>query len=89
MHLVVPDKAKPRAKRAVKAAVNYLGLNRETLTRSRYVVYDDLQFALFTWQEGNAKGKMRAEGQIQRMCKSDRQYAAMSRFFAREAGFPV
>lgn len=89
VHLVVPDKAKPRAKRAVKAAVEYLGLNRETLIRGRYVVYVDLQFALYMWQEGNAKGKLKAESQIRRMCNSNRQYAAMTRFFAREAGFAV
>lgn len=89
VHLVAPAGAQARAKRAVNAAVQYLGLNRETLTRSRYVIYDELQFKLYVWQNGNAAAKRKAEDQIERMCCADRQYAGMSRFFAKEAGFSV
>jgi uncharacterized protein (TIGR02646 family) len=89
VHLVALPNAKARAKRAVGAAIQYLGLNRETLTRSRYIVYDELQFALFIWQEGNATGKKRAALQVSKLCGDDRQYAGMCRFFARDAGFTV
>lgn len=89
VHLVAPAGAKARAKRAVDAAVQYLGLNRETLTRSRYVVYDELQFKLYVWQNGKAVAKKKAGIQIVKMCSDDRQYAGMSRFFARAAGFSV
>ncbi len=89
VHLVAPTGAKARAKRAVDAAVQYLGLNRETLTRSRYVIYGELQFGLYVWQNGNAAAKRKAEEQIGKMCSDDRQYAGMSRFFARDAGFAV
>jgi energy-coupling factor transporter ATP-binding protein EcfA2 len=89
VHLVAPNNAKPRAKRAVNAAVEYLGLNRETLTRSRFVVYNELQFALYVWQEGTREAKIMAKLQVERMCRSDRQYTGMARFFAKEAGFPL
>ena len=89
VHLFAPEGATARSKRAVNAAVEYLGLNRETLTRSRFVVYDALQFALVVWQEGKAQAKQRAANQVQAMCGGDRQYAGMARYFAREAGFPV
>ncbi|WP_439606905.1 hypothetical protein [Hydrogenophaga sp.] len=89
VHLVAPTNAKPRAKRAVNAAVEYLGLNRETLTRSRFVVYNELQFALYVWQQGTREAKNIAKLQVERMCRSDRQYTGMARFFAKEAGFPL
>ncbi len=89
VHLVAPIGAKPRAKRAVNAAVQYLGLNRETLTRSRFVIYDELQFTLYVWQNGKTASKKRAERQVQKMCGNGRQYVGMSRYFAREAGFPI
>lgn len=89
VHLGAPNNAKPRAKRAVNAAVEYLGLNRETLTRSRFVVYNELQFALYVWQEGTREAKNMAKLQVERMCRSDRQYTGMARFFAKEAGFPL
>lgn len=89
VHLVAPANAKPRAKRAVTAAVDYLGLNRETLTRSRYVVYNELQLALYMWQQGKPEAKKMAKSHIERMCQPDRQYAGMNRFFAKEAAFPV
>src|SRR3990167_1836146 len=72
VHLVAPTNAKPRAKRAVNAAVEYLGLNRETLTRSRFVVYNELQFALYVWQQGTREAKNIAKLQVERMCRSDR-----------------
>lgn len=89
VHLVAPAGTKPRAQRAVRAAVLYLGLNRETLTRSRYIVYENLQFNLYIWQNGNAAARRKAQLQVEKMCRDERQYAGMSRFFAREAGFPV
>lgn len=89
VHLVAPPGATARAKRAVSAAIQYLGLNRETLTRSRYVVYDELQFKLYVWQNGSVASKKMAKLQVEKMCRSDRQYAGMSRFFTRQAGFPI
>lgn len=89
IHLVAPPAAAPRAKRAVDAAVQYLGLNRETLTRSRYIVYRELMFALEFWTTGPAPARARAQIHIAEMCSSDRQYAGMSRYFARQAGFQI
>jgi len=89
VHLVPPAGANARAQRAVESAIKYLGLNRETLTRSRFVVYEELQLALLVWQTGNAEGKKRGELHVKKMCSDDRQYVGMSRFFARDAGFPI
>lgn len=89
VHLVAPEGCSERALRAVDASIEYLGLNRETLTRSRFVIYDALQFALMVWQESSLSDKReKAAAQIEKMCGADRQYAGMSRYFARQAGYP-
>ena len=90
VHLVVPARASNRSKRAVTAAIDYLGLNRETLLRLRFMVFNDLRFKVEIWKSGKAKAqRSNAEAAIARMCRSDFQFAGMCRYFARKAGFPL
>lgn len=88
VHLV-PHGNAARAKRAVTAAVDHLGLNRETLTRSRFLAYFALDFALEMWETNQPELAMRAEAEIRRLCDSGCTFAGMSRYFARKRGFPV
>lgn len=88
VHLV-PSNNAARAKRAVTAAVDYLGLNRETLTRSRFLAYAPLHFALDIWETSQPGLSTRAEAEIRRLCDSRCTFAGMSRYFARQRGFPV
>lgn len=78
-----------RSKRAVRAVEEHLGLNRETLRRQRYMVYEQLTLALLAWKQQDARVSVRSEQLIRRMCDGSRQYAGMCRYFARAAGFPV
>lgn len=89
VHLVAPDHASPRARRAVAAAVAFLGLNRETLTRTRYPVYRSLAFAVTVWRTGGKAERQAGLAEIRRMCRSDQQFAGMCRYFARLAGVPL
>lgn len=85
VHLVVPDNATPRAKRAVQASIDYLGLNRETLVRSRYFIYSSLTSAVGAWKRGDAPSLR----QIQFMCQAKHPFAGMCRYFAHLAGAPL
>jgi uncharacterized protein (TIGR02646 family) len=85
VYVVVPDNATPRAKRAVQAAVDYLGLNRETLVRSRYFIYSSLTSAVGAWKRGDVPSL----NQIQRMCQAKHPFSGMCRYFAHLAGAPV
>ncbi len=85
VHVVPPDNASPRAKRAVQAAVDYLGLNRETLARQRYIVYRSLVSAVRTWKLGDAPSLE----QIKYMCQAKHPFAGMCRYFAHLAGAPI
>lgn len=85
VHVVPPDNASPRAARAVQAAVDYLGINRETLARERYFVYRGLVSAVAAWKSGHAPSL----GQIKYMCQSKHPFAGMCRYFAHLAQAPV
>jgi hypothetical protein len=85
VHLIAPDGASDRSKRAVAGAVDCLGLNRETLTRSRYMVYSALKTAVRGWKNGDNESLE----QIRLMCAGDHPFAGMCRYFSRLAGAPV
>jgi hypothetical protein len=88
--LVSPTTSKAsRAGRAVQAAIQYLGLNRETLSRSRFLIYQQLRFSLIAWKALPKKDKPHAEKAIRLLCDSGSQYAGMSRYFARADGFKI
>lgn len=90
VHLVAPNRASDRSKRAVTAAVIYLGLNRETLLRLRFMVFQDFRFKVGIWKSNAPKAlRVEAEVGIVRMCRADFQFAGMCRYFARQAGFPL
>lgn len=89
VHLVVPEGASGRARQAVDAAVAYLGLNRETLTRTRYQVYASLGFVIAMWKTGDARQQCECLARIKQMCRGDQQFAGMCRYFARLAGVPL
>lgn len=77
-----------RAKRAVKAAEDLLGINREELLRLRFNAYDELETLAILLQEGNfSEPKKRTLLlRIQRLAESNRQFAGMKRFFLRSWG---
>lgn len=79
--------ASSRSRRAVEAVEKHLGLNRETLRRQRYVIYDQLKSFLLVWRQGDAQLKQVAEQQIRAMCDGKRQFAGMCRYFSQAAGF--
>lgn len=83
--LVPPDNASPRAARAVQAAIDYLGLNRETLARSRYFVYRSFKSEVRNWKHGDQESLK----DIRYMCQSKHPFAGMCRYFAFRAGAPV
>lgn len=85
--LIAPENGSDRSRRAVRAAICYLGLNRETLTRLRYSVYDTLKFALLGWKVGDTVMKAQAEAMVRAMCQDAFHFAGMCRYFARKAGF--
>lgn len=84
-----PDGASLRARNAVKAAIEYLGLNREQLLRARYFFYRQLLFVLLAWRTASRSLKSEAIVEIERMCRNDYPFAGMCRYFARKAGFPL
>jgi hypothetical protein len=83
--LVPPDNASPRAARAVQASLDYLGLNRETLARSRYFFYTAIKSHVRHWKNGDAESLK----DIRFMCQSKHPFAGMCRYFAHRAGAPV
>ena len=87
--VLVPLSPKPKVSRAVKAAEDYLGLNRETLKRSRYLVYKSLDLALQVWEADHPTLAQPAEAEIRKLCDSTCMFAGMSRYFARQRGFPL
>ncbi len=87
--LVEPPQASPRSQRAVRAAIDYLGLNREVLVRLRYTVYRQLKFALLAWKTGDENLKVDGAAQVESMCAPPEMFAGMCRHFARRAGFPL
>jgi hypothetical protein len=89
VRLIEPEGASQRSKLAVAAALDYLGLNRDTLVRLRYAVYDQLRDFLYCWRQGDPSLRRMAERQIRSMCADRRPFAGMCRYFARRAGFPL
>ncbi|VUD54202.1 unnamed protein product [Burkholderia pseudomallei] len=65
--------------------MGYLGLNRETLARQRYIVYRSLVSAVRTWKLGDAQSLE----QIQYMCQAKHPFAGMCRYYAHLAGAPI
>ena len=88
VHLVPADRS-ARAVRAAKAAVEYLGLNREQLRTMRYQIFATLRLAIKAWKFGNQGLRRDALKTIQTMCDGSNQFAGMCRFFARKAGVCV
>lgn len=89
VHIAEPPQASARMRRAVKAAIDYLGLNRETHTRKRYQFYFLLITALERWITDGRPTTTREFKAVHMMCQQDFPYAGMSRYFARESGFPI
>ena len=89
VRLVPADSASPRAKRAVAAAEDYLGLNREQLRAMRYQIFAALRMAVQAWKLGDRELRRVALEQIRFMCESSQQFAGMCRYFARQAGVPL
>nr|WP_255701697.1 hypothetical protein [Bordetella sp. LUAb4] len=85
VELVVPERASPRSRRAVDAAIKYLGLNRETLARQRYTVYASLKNSVRTWKAGDPQSLEH----IYYLCESEQPFAGMCRYFARLAGAAI
>ena len=74
-----------RAVRALSAAEEDLGLNREELRRRRWHTYEMLVTLLRAAKTLPARSKagVAVEAQVQAMLGADREYAAMARYFAR------
>ncbi|MBM3525566.1 MAG: hypothetical protein FJX57_21670, partial [Alphaproteobacteria bacterium] len=53
VEVTAPDDATLQSKRAVAAVVEHLGLNRETLTKERYLIYAALFDAILLWKSVN------------------------------------
>ncbi|WP_458127774.1 hypothetical protein [Pseudomonas sp. Z2-11] len=85
---LIPKSNTVRSKRAVKAAEDILGLNREELLRLRWIAYEELETLAFALQEGNFTDEKRREFllRILRHAKSDRPFAGMRRFYLRSWG---
>ena len=88
VYLVAADESS-RAVRAVKAAEECLGLNREQLRRTRYQIFASLRIAVMAAKVGPASLRSESLSAIKGMCHNSSQYAGMCRFFAREAGIPI
>ncbi|MGE4110631.1 MAG: hypothetical protein AB7E73_08015 [Burkholderiales bacterium] len=73
------------ARRALKAAEEFLGLNREELRRARYVQYRLIEGFVFTLQESSqANIRDRAKGMLREAVLPGQPYAGMSRYFLRQ-----
>jgi hypothetical protein len=87
--LVEPQRPSLRARRAVKAAVENLGLNRAPLPNLRWLIYDSLVERLNTFQNGSAPKRAQAYSRIRQMCGKSHQFAGMCRYFTQLAGVQV
>lgn len=71
--------------RAVAAAVEVLGLNREELRRLRYVTYENARaWCLVLQATVQASVRKVAEKQLRKLARSDSPFAGMTRHFLRE-----
>lgn len=86
--LVVPRTTSVRARRAVQAAEDVLGLNREELRRLRWIAYEELETLALALQEGNFTDarKQTLLLRLRRHARSDRPFAAMRRFYLKDWG---
>lgn len=77
-----------RSVRALRAAEEDLGLNREELRRRRWETYEILSTLKLVVEAApppsQAEARMRAANQIRVMMGSEREYAAMARYFVRD-----
>jgi hypothetical protein len=85
--LVVADTS-TKARKAVKAAEEVLGLNRTELLRLRWNDYDQLETLALALQEGRFSDTNRQKllSGLRRQAGSDRPFAAMRRYFLRAWG---
>lgn len=86
--LLVPKTSSARAKRAVKAAEDVLGLNREELKRLRWIAYEEFETLALALQEGDFTDAMKQKLllRLRRHAGGNRPFAAMRRFFLRSWG---
>jgi uncharacterized protein (TIGR02646 family) len=85
---LVPKTSSARAKRAVQAAENVLGLNREELLRLRWYAFDELETLALALQEGSftESEKKNLLLRLRRQAAGNRPFAGMRRFFLRSWG---
>lgn len=73
------------SKRAVKAAEDFLGLNREELRRARFAHYTQLYgYALILQESSEAAIRNRAQAALVTASSATNPYTAMTRYFLRE-----
>lgn len=84
IHLV-SQSSDAAAKRALKAAEEFLGLNREELRRVRYVQYSLIQGYALTLQESSeANIRNRAKQALREAASAVQPYAGITRYFLRQ-----
>jgi uncharacterized protein (TIGR02646 family) len=85
---LVPKTKSQRSVRAVKAAEEILGLNREELLRLRWNAYDEIETLALAIQEGTFTDEQKRDLliRIKRAAGNDRPFAGMKRFFLRAWG---
>lgn len=86
--LLVPRTSSARARRAVRAAEEVLGLNREELRRLRWLAYEELETLALALQEGHFTdaSKQTLLQRLRRQADSNRPFAAMRRFYLKKWG---
>lgn len=87
IRLVPRTERSVRARRAAAAVDANLGLNRELLSRQRYLVYRKLVRFLKVWKQGDAELRQEAAEEITEMCSGRESFTGMCRYFCRQAGF--
>lgn len=84
IHLIGQDSG-AAAKRALKAAEDFLGLNREELRRERYGQYAQIHaYALILQESSQAGIRERAKRELLEAASAAQRYAGMTRFFLRQ-----
>lgn len=85
---VIAKSKSARAKRAAKAASDFLGLNRTELLRLRWAEYDALETMALALQDGNFADAKKRDllARIRRQADVERPFAAMKRHYLREWG---
>lgn len=85
---LVAARATPRTKYVIRCAEECLGLNRETLKRRRYEIWEiaDAFRTILTSQDVPATAKQVARNTLDSMRKPDQPYAGMLSYFAGQWG---